>query len=178
MPVTVTKPTRGSLSSGMASESTARSASFTRRMRALTVLFNQRMHAVLLVVVALWCFAVAVAGGTAGLVLGNIRLPVMLLAASSPAGGAGAHLAVSGGGGASSAVSGVAAAAAGIAHVRAGRIDWRLAAWLAPPSVVGAIAGGLVSGLLPARLLLAVIGVTLLGFAGDLLRPEAPPRGR
>src|SRR3954454_12234014 len=150
----------------MASESTARSASFTRRMRALTVVFNQRMHAVLLVVVALWCFAVAVAGGTAGLVLGNIRLPVMLLAASTPAGGAGANIAVSGG----------AAAAAGVAHVRAGRIDWRLAAWLAPPSVVGAIAGGLVSGLLPARLLLAVIGVTLLGFAVDLLRPKRPSR--
>jgi uncharacterized membrane protein YfcA len=131
-------------------------------MRALTVVFNQRMHALLLGVVALWCFAVAVAGGTAGLVLGNIRLPVMLLAASSPAGGAGANIAVSG----------VAAAAAGVAHVRAGRIDWHLAAWLAPPSVVGAVAGGLVSGLLPSRLLLVVIGVTLLGFAADLLRPR------
>src|SRR3954449_11153120 len=121
----------------MASESTARSASFTRRMRALTLVFNQRMHAVLLVVVALWCFAVAVAGGTAGLVLGNIRLPVMLLAASSPAGGAGANIAVSG----------VAAAAAGIAHVRAGRIDWRLAAWLPPPAGGrGAARGGGVGG--------------------------------
>src|SRR3954453_18861887 len=110
----------------MASESTARSASFTRRMRALTVVFNQRMHAVLLVVVAAWCFAVAVAGGTAGLVLGNIRLPALLLVATSTAAGSGANIAISG----------VAAATAGMAHVRAGRIDWRLAAWLAPPSVV------------------------------------------
>jgi uncharacterized membrane protein YfcA len=122
------------------------------------------MHAVLLAAVLLWCFAVAVAGGTAGLVLGNIRLPVLLLVASSTAGGTGANIAISG----------VAAAAAGTAHVRAGRVDWRLVAWLAPPSVAGAVAGGLVAGLLPGRLLLAVIGVTLLGFAVDLLRPDAP----
>src|SRR5437763_1082061 len=66
--------------------------------------------------------------------------------------------------------------AAASAHVRAGGIDWRLAAGLAPPSVGVAVAGGLVSGRLPARLLLAVIGITLLGFAVDLLRPNRPSR--
>jgi uncharacterized protein len=119
--------------------------------------------------VAAWCFVVAVAGGGVGLVLGNIRLPVVLLAASSPAAGAGANIGISG----------VAAATAGVIHVRAGRVDWRLVAWLTPPSVVGAVIGGYVSGVLPNRALLGVIGAVLLGMAVDLLRPHAaaPRRG-
>jgi uncharacterized membrane protein YfcA len=119
--------------------------------------------------VAAWCFVVAVAGGGVGLVLGNIRLPVLLLAASSPAAGAGANIGISG----------VAAATAGLIHARAGRVDWRLVAWLTPPSVVGAVIGGYVSGVLPKNVLLGVIGVVLLGMAVDLLRPHAasPRRG-
>ena len=112
--------------------------------------------------VAVWCFVVAVAGGGVGLVLGNIRLPVILLAASSPAAGAGANIGVSG----------VAALTASLAHLRARRIDWRLFAWLTPPSVAGAIVGGYVSGTLPKRVLLGVIGVVLLAMAADLLRPR------
>jgi uncharacterized protein len=115
-----------------------------------------------LAAVAVWCFLVALAGGLVGLVLGNIRLPVVLLAASSPAAGAGANIGISG----------VAAATASIAHVRAGRINWRLFAWMAPPSVAGAIAGGYLSGLLPGDLLLAIIAVTLVYFGIDLLRPK------
>ena len=109
---------------------------------------------------AIWCFAVALAGGLVGLVLGNIRLPAVLLAASSPAAGSGANIGVSG----------VAAAAASIAHIRAGRVNWRLFAWMAPPSMVGAVLGGLVAGAIPADALLAVIGLTLLYFGIDLLR--------
>ena len=112
--------------------------------------------------VAAWCFVVAVAGGGVGLVLGNIRLPVILLAASSPAAGAGANIGVSG----------VAALTASLAHLRARRIDWRLFAWLTPPSVAGAIVGGYVSGTLPKRVLLGVIGGVLLTMAVDLLRPR------
>jgi uncharacterized protein len=111
----------------------------------------------------IWCFAVAVAGGAVGLVLGNIRLPAVLLVASSPAAGAGANIGISG----------IAAFAAAAAHIRAGRINWRLFAWMAPPSMAGAVAGGLVSGAIPATALLIVIGVTLLYFGVDLLRKEA-----
>jgi uncharacterized protein len=120
-----------------------------------------------LIAVGAWCFAVALAGGLVGLVLGNIRLPVMLAAASGPAAGAGANIGVSG----------VAAAAASIAHIRAGRINWRLFAWMAPPSMAGAVAGGLLSGAIPDDALLVVIGLTLLYFGVDLLRtaPEPPP---
>ena len=48
-------------------------------------------HPLALLAVAAWCFAVALAG----LVLGNIRLPVVLLLAASPAAGAGASLGIS-----------------------------------------------------------------------------------
>jgi uncharacterized protein len=104
-------------------------------------------------------------------VLGNIRLPVVVLAASSPAAGAGANIGVSA----------VAALTASVAHVRAGRIDWRLFLWMAPPSVLAAAAGGLLSGEVPGTALLVVIGVTLLAFGADLLRPrpaETAPAGR
>src|SRR3954471_25060269 len=104
-----------------------------------------------------WCFAVALAGGVVGLVLGNIRLPAVLLVASHPAAGAGANIGISG----------VAALAAAIVHVRAGRINWRLFAWMAPPSMVGAVAGGYLSGRLPDSALLGVIGAVLLYLGPD-----------
>lgn len=116
--------------------------------------------------VGLWCFVTALAGGLVGLVLGNIRLPVLVLAASSPAAGAGANIGVSA----------IAALASATAHIRAGRIDWRLFAWMAPPSMLGAVAGGLLSGAVPANALLVVIGVTLLAFGADLVRSK--PDGR
>jgi uncharacterized protein len=102
-------------------------------------------------------------------VLGNLRLPVIVLAASSPAAGAGANIGISA----------VAALAAAVTHVRAGRIDWRVFAWMTPPSIVGAIAGGLVSGAISGEVLLVAIGVTLIVFGIDLLRPHRsrPPAG-
>jgi uncharacterized membrane protein YfcA len=109
---------------------------------------------------------VAFAGGLVGLVLGNIRLPVVVLFSASPAAAAGANIAISG----------VAAATASVAHVRAGRVNWRLFAFMAPPSVLGALVGGVISGELPANALLVVIGVTLLYFGVDLLRTKHVPR--
>jgi uncharacterized membrane protein YfcA len=126
-----------------------------------SAIFN-RLDALLLVGVAIWCFVTAVAGGLVGLVLGNIRLPVIVLVASSPAAGAGANIGISA----------VAALAAAVTHVRAGRIDWRVFAWMTPPSVGGAVAGGLLSGAIPGDALLIAIGATLLVFGVDLLRPR------
>lgn len=114
--------------------------------------------------VAVWCFLVALAGGVVGLVLGNLRLPVMLLLATSPASGGAANIAVSG----------VAASAASIGHVRAGRINWRLFAWMAPPSVVGALAGGYLAGEISESVLLLAIAIVLLYSGLDLLRWERP----
>ena len=98
----------------------------------------------LLAAVAVWCFTVALVGGAVGLVFGNIRLPAIVAVASGPAAGAGANVGISG----------IAATAAAIVHIRAGRIDWRVFAWMAPPSMVGAVAGGYASGLLPDTVLL------------------------
>ena len=122
-----------------------------------------------LALVAVWCFVVALAGGAVGLVLGNIRLPVIILAASNPAAGAGANIGISG----------AAALTAALAHIRAGRVDWRLVAWLTPPSLVGAVVGGYVSGKVPKNAFLVTICVVLLLMAVDLLRgraPAEPPR--
>jgi hypothetical protein len=113
-----------------------------------------------LVAFSAWCFGVALTGGLVGLVLGNIRLPVVLIAASTPAAGAGANLGISG----------VAALTATAAHVRAGRINWRLFAWMAPPSMAGAVTGGYLSGAIPEDALLLLIGAVLLYFGIDLLR--------
>jgi uncharacterized protein len=113
---------------------------------------------------AAWCFLVALGGGLVGLVLGNIRLPVVLLLASSPAAGAGSNIGISA----------VSAAAASVAHVRAGRVNWTLFKWMAPPSIVGAVAGGYLSGVLPGDALLVAIAVVLYYSAFELLRPRRP----
>ena len=120
------------------------------------------MHELALAGVGIWCFLVALAGGLVGLVLGNIRLPVLLFAAASPAAAGGANIAVSG----------LAAAAASVRHVRDRRVDWRLVAWMLPPSVLGAVGGGAAASYVPADALRIVIGSALLVFGIDLLRPK------
>lgn len=120
-----------------------------------------------LVAVAVWSFVVAVAGGAVGLVLGNLRLPLFVAAASSPAAGGGANIAVSG----------IAAATAGAAHIRAGRINWGLFGWMAPPSVAGALVGGYLAGRVPTTALLLVIAAVLLYSGLDLLL-RRPPEAR
>jgi uncharacterized protein len=119
-----------------------------------------------LVLLAVWCFVVALGGGLVGLVLGNLRLPVVLLIASSPAAGTGANIAISA----------IAAGTAAAAHIRAGRINWRLFGWMAPPSIAGAVAGGYLSGVLPSRALLLVIAAVLLSSGVGMLRSRPPQR--
>jgi uncharacterized membrane protein YfcA len=107
-----------------------------------------------MIAVASWCFVVALLGTSVGLILGSIRLPILLLVSSSPAAGAAANVGIST----------VAAATAATTHVRRGTVNWRIVAWMTPPSIVGALIGGYVSGLLPSNLLLVVIGVVLIYF--------------
>ncbi len=124
-----------------------------------------------LALLAIWCFLVALGGGVVGLVLGNLRLPVLLLVASSPAAGAGSNIAISA----------IAAGTAAVVHLRAGRVNWRLVTWMIPPSVLGAFAGGYLSGVLPDRALLltiaAVILVSAIGMLRQRPRPPAPREG-
>jgi len=115
---------------------------------------------------AAWCFAVAAAGGVVGLVLGNIRLPATLLLASTAAAGTGANLIIGA----------AAAATAAIVHIRGGRINWRLFAVMAPPSILGALVGGYLSGSVPRTALLLGISAVLLYSAFDLSRWKVPVR--
>ncbi len=117
-----------------------------------------------LTAVFVWSFAVSFFGGLVGLVLGNLRLPLIVLVATSPAAGAGANVAISG----------AAAITSSYGHWRGGRISWRLFRWMAPTSLVGAIAGGLISGVLPDRVLLGAISVVVLYGAVEVWRYRRP----
>jgi uncharacterized membrane protein YfcA len=99
-------------------------------------------------------------------VLGTLRLPVILAFSASPSTAAGTNILVSA----------AAATTGAVRHVRAGRVDWRIVAWMLPPSVAGAVAGGLLGHLVPEQLLLGGVAV-VLGWNGiDLL--FRPVRGR
>ena len=91
--------------------------------------------------------------------LGSLRLPALLVAAATPATAAGTNIAVSAS----------AALTAGTTHARAGRVDWRIAAWMTPPSVLAAFVGGYFGGVIPDRLLLAGIAAVLAWNGIDLL---------
>lgn len=123
-----------------------------------------------LVGVAAWCFFVALVGTSIGLILGTIRLPVLLLVSSSPAAGAGANVGIST----------VAAATAAATHVRRRTVNWKVVAWMTPPSIVGALVGGYVSGRLHESTLLVVIGLVLVYFGARTFvgprRGAAAPR--
>ena len=99
--------------------------------------------------------------------LGNLRLPLFVAAASSPAAAGGANIAVSG----------IAAATASTSHIRAGRINWRLFGWMAPPSVAGALVGGYLAGKVPQSALLLAIAAVLIYSGLDLLF-RAPAQGK
>lgn len=121
------------------------------------------------------CFVVAVAGGVAGLVLGNLRLPVAVSFADTAAAGGGANVAISA----------MAAATASIKHIRDGRINWTMFWWLAPPSLIGGLLGGYLATTVPEDALLAFISLVLFYGVWELSqwqpadkRPESEPDQR
>ena len=95
---------------------------------------------------------------------------MILLAAGDPTAGAGTNIAISA----------AAAGAGGLRHAREGRVDWRVVAVMAPPSVVGAVVGSLLSDDVPLAILYAAISMVLVWSAVDLaVRPVTPaPRAR
>jgi hypothetical protein len=103
-------------------------------------------------------------GSMLGLVLGTLRLPLIVLASGNPLTAAGTNIAIS-----------AAAAGSGAArYVRDGRVDWRVVAWTAPPSVVGAVAGALIADDVSESLLYGVIAAILVWSGVDLaVRPIA-----
>ena len=102
--------------------------------------------------------------------LGTLRLPLMILLASSPASAAGTNIGVSA----------ASAAAGSVRHAREGRVSWPVVWWMLPPSVVGAFLGGYFGSDLPDAALLGVAAVILVFNGLDLLlRPfHAKPRTR
>jgi uncharacterized protein len=101
-----------------------------------------------------------------GLVLGTLRLPAILLLSGDASGAAGTNIGISA----------ASAAAGSYRHSREGRVDRRVVAWMTPPSILGAIAGALLTDELPTRLLLAAIAAILAWNGLDLLL--RPIRGR
>ena len=100
-----------------------------------------------------------------GLVLGTLRLPFIVLATGSPLAAAGTNIGISA----------AAAGAGGLRHAREGRVDWRVVAWLAFPSVAGAVLGALVADDVSVALLYALIAAVLVWSGVDIaLRPIAP----
>ena len=103
--------------------------------------------------------------------LGTLRLPALLLASGNAASAAGTNIAISA----------AAAASGGLRHAREGRVEPRVVAWMAPPSIAGALVGGFTGHLVPTRALLAGIAVVLAWNGLDLLvapfraRPKAEP---
>ena len=98
-------------------------------------------------------------GAAVGLVLGTLRLPLMVLLAGDASAAAGTNIAISTASAASGAVN----------HARAGRVDWRIVAWMAPPSIAGAVLGGLFGDVVSERLLFAGIAAVLAWNSIDLL---------
>ena len=115
-------------------------------------------------------FVAGYIGSALGLVLGTLRLPLIVLASGSPLAGAGTNIAISA----------AAAATGGLRHAREGRVDWRVVAWMAPPSIVGAVVGALFADDVSERTLYALIAAVLVWSGIDLaLRPIEPkPRER
>ncbi len=104
-------------------------------------------------------FVVGYLGAAVGLVLGTLRLPAILLVSGSPSTAAGTNIAISA----------AAAASGGWEHARAGRVDRRVVAWMAPPSIVGAVVGGLLGHRVPETLLLGGVAAVLAWNGVDLL---------
>ncbi len=90
----------------------------------------------------------------------------MLLAAGDASAAAGTNIAISA----------AAAASGGLKHAREGRVDWRVVAWMAPTSIVGAVIGALTGHLVPTQLLLAGIAAVLAWNGIDLLFSPVQPR--
>ena len=100
-----------------------------------------------------------------GLVLGTLRLPFIVLATGNPLAAAGTNIAISA----------AAAGAGGLRHAREGRVGWRVVAWTAFPSVVGAVIGALVADDVSDAFLYALIAAVLVWSGIDLaLRPIKP----
>ena len=113
-------------------------------------------------------FAAGYVGSMLGLVLGTMRLPLLVAIAGSPLAAACTNIAISA----------ASAGAGALRHMRARRVDWRIVAWMAPPSVAGAVLGALLADDVSERLLYAAIAAVLVWSGIDLALRPVPARPR
>jgi uncharacterized protein len=107
-------------------------------------------------------FVAGYVGSMLGLVLGTLRLPLIVAISGSPLAAAGTNIAISA----------AAAGAGAVSHARERRVDWRVVAWMAPPSIAGAVLGALVADDVSESLLYLAIAAVLVWSGVDLaLRP-------
>ena len=122
----------------------------------------------ILTLVAALSFGLAYIGASVGLVLGQLRLPVLVYWLGSPTVGAGTSLAISA----------VSALVGAIRHGRDGRVSLRLILTIGAPSAAAAYMTAEYAGGLDPLLIHAAIGVALLVTAWLMLRkprPTPPP---
>ena len=114
--------------------------------------FGQDLELWHVLILAIMSFSVGVLGGFVGLALGTMRLPALLLIGVDPAVAGGTNILVST----------VSAVMGGIRHLREGRVDWRIVAYMGIPAVVGAFIGGFAGSSAPEGALVTVAGLFVL----------------
>jgi uncharacterized membrane protein YfcA len=106
-------------------------------------------------------FTLGLVGGIAGLVLGNLRLPLVFFLLGSAPVAAGTNIGIS----ATSAMAGI------IPHWRRGTIQWRVFSFMAPAAIAGGFVGGFYSARVPQGALLLLLSVVVTyGAIGTLRR--------
>lgn len=110
-------------------------------------------------------FVAGLLGSAVGLVLGTLRLPLVYLLSGDASAAAGTNVAISA----------ASAATGGLGHARAGRVSWVTVAWMAPPSIAGAVVGALFGHRFPDTALLGVASALIFWNGIDILfRPVKP----
>ncbi len=118
-------------------------------------------------VLAALSFGVGVLGGLIGLALGTMRLPALLLVGLPAPTAAGTNILIS----TASAVVG------SVRHLREGRVNLRLVATMVPPSLLGALIGGVFgSKLAPESVLMTGVGILVVWQGTDLVRLSRSPK--
>ena len=110
--------------------------------------------------VGLGGFATGFLGGMMGLVLGRPRLLLVYWVVENPLAAAGTNILIGS----------LAAAAGAWRHLREGRIDFTIVAFMGIPTMAGAFLGGFYAGLAPRAVLLVVVGVMSMWYGFKLLR--------
>ena len=113
-----------------------------------------------LLAIGLGGFATGFLGGMMGLALGRPRLLLVYWAAENPLAAAGTNILIGS----------LVAAAGAWRHLREGRVDFTIVAFMGIPTMAGAFLGGFYAGLAPRAVLLVIVGAMSMWYGFKLLR--------